>query len=97
ETLTEAVGELNRYNLRHLIVVDPSDPYIRQVTVGGVFTATDFDGFVDDLERTFHVMAIRSTADGEVRLIAAPEARGGDTMAPLQEPGVSSDHAAEPR
>jgi transmembrane sensor len=94
ETLTEAVDELNRYNLRHLIV---ADPFIREISVGGVFTATDPDSFVDALEHTFHVMGIRPSGDGEVRLIAAPDAHSGDTIAPLEEPGVSSDHAAETR
>ena len=91
ETLTEAAGELNRYNLRHLVVADPS---IRQISMGGVFTATDPDSFVEALERTFHVIAIRPLGDAEVRLIAAPDAPAGDTMAPLEEPGVSSNHAA---
>jgi hypothetical protein len=42
-------------------------------------------------------MAIPSSGDGEVRLIAAPDAPSGDTIPSLEEPGVSSDHAAEPR
>lgn len=94
ETLTEAVGEMNRYNLRHLIVADPS---IREIRMGGVFTATDPDSFVHTLERIFHVMASPSSGDGEVRLIAAPDTPSGDTIPSLEEPGVSSDHAAEPR
>ena len=94
ETLSEVVDEFNRYNLRHVIVADPS---ILQKKFGGVFTATDLDGFLATLEHSFHVMAIRPSGDGEVRLIAAPDAHSGDTMAPLEEPGVSSNHAAETR
>jgi transmembrane sensor len=80
ETLREAVSEFNRYNLRHLSIADPS---ILEMSVGGNFTATDPDSFVDALH-SFHVIAIRGSDNNEVSLIAAPDAHRGDTNAKTQ-------------
>ena len=93
ETLREAVGEFNRYNVRRLSIADPS---IRDMAVGGVFSSTDPDSFVAALEQSFHVIAIRAADGSEVRLIAAPEATSDDTIGPSEElAGVSSGHASQ--
>ncbi len=95
ETLAEAVAEFNRYNVRHLVIADPSiaDPSVLQISFGGSISATDIDSFVDAL-KLFHVI-VGSADATEVRLIADPAAREDATIAPLEEPaGVSSNHAA---
>ena len=56
ETLSEAVGEFNRYNVRHLSIADPQ---IQQIRFGGNFKASDLDGFVETL-KSFHVIAAES-------------------------------------
>ena len=92
ETLSEAVGEFNRYNVRHLSIADPS---IRDIAFGGSFAATDIDSFIAALH-SFHVIAIPAPDGSEVRLIAAPDAHNDDTIAPSEEPaGVSSSHASQ--
>ncbi len=82
ETLTEAVGEFNRYNLRHLSIGDRS---INEMHVGGTFSSTDPDSFVAALELKFHVAALPAADGSGVRLIAAPEARSDDTIKSLEE------------
>ena len=92
ETLSEVVGEFNRYNVRHLSIADPQ---IQQIRFGGNFKASDLDGFVETL-KAFHVIAQNPGDPIEVRLIAAPPADTGATIAPLEESaGVSSNHAAQ--
>lgn len=95
ETLSEAVAEFNRYNVRHLVIADPSiaDPSVLQISFGGSIAATDIESFVEAL-KLFHVI-VGSADATEVRLIADPAAAEGATIAPLEEPaGVSSNHAA---
>jgi transmembrane sensor len=77
ETLSEVVGEFNRYNVRHLSIVDPQ---IQQIRFGGNFKASDLDGFVETL-KSFHVIAENPGDPTEVRLIAAPQADTGATIA----------------
>lgn len=92
ETLSEVVGEFNRYNVRHLSIVDPQ---IRQIRFGGNFKASDLDGFVATL-KSFHVIAENPGDPNELRLIAAPQTDTGATIPPLEESaGVSSNHAAQ--
>lgn len=69
ESLTEAVGEFNRYNRRHLSIADPSIT-LRQV--GGNFRATDPDSFVAALELSFGVQALRTSDGSGITLKAAP-------------------------
>ena len=95
ETLSEAVAEFNRYNVRHLVIADPSiaDPSVLQISFGGSIAATDIESFVEAL-KLFHVI-VGSADAAEVRLIADPAAAEGATIAPLEEPaGVSSNQAA---
>jgi transmembrane sensor len=54
DTLTEVIGEFNRYNRRRLVISDPS---IAGLSIGGSYIATDPDSFVIALEREFHVHA----------------------------------------
>lgn len=54
ETLSEAVAEFNRYNVRKIVVTDRSAGALR---VGGYFDASDIDGFVTALTRAFPVRA----------------------------------------
>jgi transmembrane sensor len=92
ETLSEMVGEFNRYNVRHLSIVDPR---IQQIRFGGNFKASDLDGFVETL-KSFHVIARNPGDPSEVRLIAAPQTDTGATIPPLEESaGVSPNHAAQ--
>ena len=63
ETLTEAVREFNRYNRRHLVIVDPA---IAQMKVGGSFEAQDPESFAATLEKHFGVRrmpAVRGDTD----------------------------------
>lgn len=90
ETLSEVVGEFNRYNVRHLSIADPQ---IRQIRFGGNFKASDLDGFVETL-KSFHVIAQNPGDPTEVRLIAAPQADTSATIPSSEEQaGVSSNHA----
>jgi transmembrane sensor len=57
DSLKHAVAELNRYNVRQLVIVDPS---IENVSVGGRFRYSDFDGFVQGLT---HAFGIRVSVD----------------------------------
>jgi transmembrane sensor len=54
ETLTEVTDEFNRYNRKHLVVVDP---LIADRRIGGAFQATDPDSFVSALKKWFGVRA----------------------------------------
>jgi transmembrane sensor len=54
ETLTEVTDEFNRYNRKHLVVVDPS---IAGRRIGGAFQSTDPDSFVSALQKWFGVHA----------------------------------------
>lgn len=87
ETLSEAVGEFNRYNLRHLVIADAA---IAHVHVGGTFSSTDPDSFVAALQHSFHVAALTAPEDNGVRLISAPESHSGDTLSPAEEPPTAS-------
>jgi transmembrane sensor len=56
EPLSEAVAEFNRYNRVKLAIADPTTAITR---VGGTFKATNLDGFVGALAKTFQVRAQR--------------------------------------
>jgi transmembrane sensor len=64
ETLDAIVKEFNRYNPRKLRITDPA---IAGIRLGGQFQATDPDGFVRALDRSFgiksHVVSRRFGAD----------------------------------
>ena len=63
ESLTEAVREFNRYNRRHLVIIDPA---IAQMKVGGSFEAQDPESFAATLEKHFGVRrmpAVRGESD----------------------------------
>jgi ferric-dicitrate binding protein FerR (iron transport regulator) len=61
ETLEEAVAEFNRYNRRKLVLADPA---LARARVGGRFEATDVDGFVSALQKTFSVRAVSVRSGG---------------------------------
>lgn len=66
ETLSEAVGEFNRYNKRKLVIADRTIGYI---PIGGKFPVDDVQGFVAAL-RPLGVQAVE--ADGNyIRLMGA--------------------------
>jgi transmembrane sensor len=72
ETLTEAVGEFNRYNRRHLAIADPA---IARMKVGGSFEATDPESFAATLEKHFGVRrmpAVRGDND-VIRLVSSDQ------------------------
>ena len=54
ETLSEVADEFNRYNRKHLVVIDPS---IADRRIGGAFQATDPDSFVSALQKRFGIHA----------------------------------------
>ena len=54
ETLVEVADEFNRYNRKHLVVIDPS---IADRRIGGAFQATDPESFVSALQKWFGVHA----------------------------------------
>jgi transmembrane sensor len=72
ETLTEAVSEFNRYNRRHLAIVDPA---IARMKVGGSFEATDPESFAATLEKHFGVRRMPATrGDNDViRLVSSDQ------------------------
>jgi transmembrane sensor len=68
EKLSEVVDEINRYNVRKLLVADPD---IAGLRIGGTFQATDPDGFARALDRTFGIkshLLSRSFGEDEIRL-----------------------------
>ena len=83
EALGEAVGEFNRYNVRHLSIGDPA---ITEMHFGGTFRLNDPDSFVAALEAKFHIRALPEADGSGLRLIAAPESASGDTIGPTEGP-----------
>jgi transmembrane sensor len=63
QRLADAVAEFNRYNLRRLAVADPA---IADLRIGGAFDATDPEGFVEALERSFGIQAVPHRQAGEL-------------------------------
>lgn len=68
-SLSEAVGEFNRYNARQLIIADPA---IAQLRIGVNLRMNNVDAFVRVLEQEF---AIRADDQGERILLSASHAR----------------------
>jgi transmembrane sensor len=72
ETLAEVTDEFNRYNRKHLVVVDPM---IANRKIGGAFQADDPESFVAALQKWFGVRADEQTpadaAEGIIRLSRA--------------------------
>jgi transmembrane sensor len=54
ETLSEAVGEFNRYNHRQLVIADPA---IASRRIGGAFKANNPDNFATAVQRMFAIEA----------------------------------------
>jgi transmembrane sensor len=54
ETLSEVTDEFNRYNRKHLVVMDP---LIADRRIGGAFQATDPESFVSALQKWFEIRA----------------------------------------
>lgn len=72
ETLAEVADEFNRYNRKHLVVVDP---LIAERRIGGAFKATDPESFVSALQRLFGVRAeVQSPADAADAVIRLSKA-----------------------
>jgi transmembrane sensor len=65
ERLDEAIAEVNRYNVRRLVLRDPELATLR---VGGRFRASDLDSFVGALEQSFGIKA-RPMDEGNVILL----------------------------
>jgi transmembrane sensor len=60
QTLGEAAGEFNRYNAKHILIVDDATSRLR---LGGYFRTDDLNGFVAAVVKTFPVKATRTSAD----------------------------------
>lgn len=63
ETLTEVVAKLNRYNRRQMKIVDQS---IARKSIGGTFTTTDFDAFLDTIKQLFDIQAAPARENSNV-------------------------------
>jgi ferric-dicitrate binding protein FerR (iron transport regulator) len=63
ETLAEAIGEVNRYNERQIVIDNPT---VAAWQVGGTFQAVDVDAFLGTLERLYPLHAVASTQDAGV-------------------------------
>ena len=57
DSLRRAVSEINRYNVRQLVIVDPA---IEHLLVGGRFRYSDFDTFVQDLTYVLRIHVDKS-------------------------------------
>jgi transmembrane sensor len=77
ETLSEAVGEFNRYNRRQLVI---SDPALAGYRIGGAFKATSPDRFATAVQKLFAIDArVQEGASGtEIRLSRATRDAGSD-------------------
>jgi transmembrane sensor len=72
ESLEEVANEFNRYNRKHLVVVDPR---IAGRKIGGAFHATDPDSFVSALQKWFDVRADEEPlADGDGAVVRLTKA-----------------------
>jgi transmembrane sensor len=58
ENLSDVVRELNRYNTRQLVIIDPG---VARTKVGGGFDTSHADTYAEDLMRFFGPMALRSS------------------------------------
>jgi transmembrane sensor len=65
DTLAEVAAQFNRYNVRQLVITDPSLSTLR---IGGFFRPTNLDAFINVLQSDF---GIRVNSDGN-RLLLAP-------------------------
>jgi transmembrane sensor len=72
QTLTEAVAEFNRYNLRKLTIADPT---IAGLQVSGTFNAKEPESFVATLARSAGVRTLapgsRGSDSQSIRLVGA--------------------------
>ncbi len=65
EKLGDVVAEINRYNHRHMEVVDAD---IAGLRIGGTFNPSDPDSFVTALDRTFGIKARLVGRDDKIEL-----------------------------
>jgi len=63
QTLAEVVATLNRYNRRQIRIPDPA---IARQALGGVFTTTDFDGFLAEMNALYALRAVPLPGDSSV-------------------------------
>lgn len=66
ETLADAVAEFNRYNVRQIVIADPS---VAALKIEGNFRATNVDAFVRLLSEGFPVQA---SSEGDRIVLTAP-------------------------
>ena len=76
-TLADTVSEINRYDVTHVVVRDPSVAAIR---LSGVFRAGDTQNFVKAVTRTYHLRA--RTEGGEIFLEPSTADSGTDPPKP---------------
>jgi len=75
DSLKHAVSEINRYNVRQLVIVDPA---IENLSVGGRFRYSDYDGAVKAMT---HVLGITSSVDESnpnILKLSRPQSRLGE-------------------
>lgn len=65
ETLSQAVDEFNRYRTKPLVIGDPD---LASLRMGGMFSATHSDDFVEALKQSFGIRVMAGT-DGAVILL----------------------------
>lgn len=69
QTLAQATEQFNRYRQHPIILADPG---IASLRLGGTFATTDGDIFVDAVQRSFPITAVRS-GDGSILLTLAAQ------------------------
>jgi transmembrane sensor len=68
DSLAEAAAQFNRYNLRQLVIADPS---LATLHIGGYFRPTNLDAFISVLQSDF---GVRVNVDGDRLILAAATA-----------------------
>jgi transmembrane sensor len=73
DSLRRAVSEINRYNVRQLMIVDPA---IENLLIGGRFRYSDFDTFVQDLTYVLRIHVDES--DPNILKLSGPQSGLGE-------------------
>ena len=68
------MSEINRYNLRLLEIVDPA---IENLSVGGRFRYSDFDGVVEAMTRVLGIRARLDESNPNIMKLSGPQSGSG--------------------
>ncbi|MBV8806206.1 MAG: hypothetical protein JO042_14200 [Sinobacteraceae bacterium] len=64
------MSEINRYNHQQLQIVDPA---IENLSVGGRFRYSDFDGVVEAMTRVLGIRARRDESNPDIMKLSGPQ------------------------